>query len=479
MELPFSGKPEFCREKVLTLYELAQIISEALTVIPKSLNVIGEIARINVNNKSGHAYLELVEKQEEKVIAQIRGIIWAERFSLIRRKFLQEAGVDLQAGLKILMIGRVNYHEVYGLSFNVEDVDVRFTLGEMALKRKETIEKLTREGLIEKNKQLPFPLVPQRLAVISSESAAGLGDFLDRLRKNLYGYSFKITFFPAFVQGEQAENSLLFSLSLIKQQPADFDVIIFLRGGGSEVDLHVFDSYRLAKEVALCPLPVLVGIGHERDQPVINQVAWQSFITPTAVADFLVQQVRNFDQEVDELKKEIKEGSDALLRWHCQQLEQLGRQLQTGTMAALHGPVNILAVTKARLGSSVRTIFLTQSHCLQFQLVRLTDLTRLLMEREKERLKHDFERLSLLDPTKVLERGYSLTYFQGKLVKQAGVLSPEDIVVTRLYQGEFTARVNKVEPGKDQQNEHKREVSHGKDYLYSGPGRITKDCGRD
>jgi len=457
VELPFD---QVAAEKILSLRELAGLIAEALELgLPQTLSVVAEIARLNLNTKSGHAYLELVEKQEEKVVAQMKGIIWAETFAAIRKKFLEQAGTELQAGLKVLMLGRISYHEVYGLSFKVLDIDVSYTLGEMALKRRETLERLSREGIIDRNKSLPFPLVPQRLAVVTSETAAGYGDFLERLRSNPYGYTFQITLFPAYVQGEQAEMSLLRALSLVAGRKNDFDVVIFIRGGGSQVDLHVFDSYQLAKEAAFFPLPVLAGIGHERDQPVINHVAWRGFITPTAVAEFLVGKVREFEEEVEEAAYRLLEGGRSFLETSSQQLRQLMHRLQSAMMAGLQSPASTLAALQSRLGSSFRSLMQSGLVYLELQKQQLRKLPPALVNRWKETLAHDCRRLALLDPVNVLKRGYSITYLDGQAVKEVKVLTPGKTVLTRLYQGAFVSKVSEIKTdGRLSPGEHTKQT---------------------
>ncbi len=444
MQLPFN------EQKILSLSELSELISETLEFLPPSLWVVAEIARLNVNMKSGHCYLELVEKKEEKVVAQVKGIIWADNFFSIRKNFLQQAGTELQSGMKILMLGHVNYHQVYGLSLNVLDVDIRYTLGEMALKRRETLERLTREGIIDRNKSLDFPLVPQRLAVISSETAAGYGDFLAHLLKNPYGYSFQISLFPAFMQGQQAEDSLSQALSLVEEKAEDFDAVVLIRGGGSQVDLHVFDSYQLARKVAFFPLPVLTGIGHERDQPVLNYVAWQSFITPTAVANFLLEKIKTFENTIEETRKNLRELIRSFLQDKSSQLYLLMQNLQTGIISGLQSPGKLLTAMQIRVEQVIRSLIMSHSHLLDLQKERVKKLPLNLINTWQENLKHDYQKLKILDPTNILKRGYSITCYKGHPLKNVQNISVNDLVFTMLYEGCFQARVTEVKEKKEE-----------------------------
>ena len=242
--------------------------------------------------------LELVEKDDNKVIAQVKANIWAYEYRKLSLKFQAATNESLRPGMKVLLLVAVTFHEVYGLSLNVRDIDPAYTMGEMALKKRKVIERLTKEGLVKLNKSLSLPVVPQRIAVISSPTAAGYGDFFGQLDNNPYGYKFVHTLFPALMQGSGAEQSIISALRKVSQKIDLFDVLVIIRGGGSVIDLNCFDSYDLASEVARSPLPVITGIGHEKDDTVVDITAHTKMKTPTAVAEFLISGLRSFEENI-------------------------------------------------------------------------------------------------------------------------------------------------------------------------------------
>ena len=281
-----------------SLYELNNIIKSAIGyALPDTYWVVAEIADIKLNQK-GHCYLELVEKEDSKIIAQVKANIWAYEYRKLSLKFQAVTNESLRPGMKVLLLVAVTFHEVYGLSLNVKDIDPSYTMGEMALKKREVIERLTKEGLMELNKSLSLPIVPQRIAVISSPTAAGYGDFFDHLDNNPYGYKFIHILFPALMQGAEAEQSIISALRKVRQKRDLFDVLVIIRGGGSVIDLNCFDSYNLASQVAQLPLPVITGIGHEKDDTVVDMTAHTKMKTPTAVAEFLISGLRSFEENV-------------------------------------------------------------------------------------------------------------------------------------------------------------------------------------
>ena len=271
----------------------------------RSYWVVAEIGEIRVNQK-GHCYLELVEKEGQKLIAKLRGTIWAYDFYNLNNLFRSVTGQPLKTGMKILSRVMVQFHELYGLSLHIKDLDPNFTLGERARHRQLVIDRLTTEGVWHHNKSVSLPLVPQRVAVISSRGAAGYGDFMDQLMNNLPGYKFKVRLFETVMQGEEAVRSVIRSLKQAGSQKHEFDLVALIRGGGSQVDLDCFDDYALALEITKCPLPVITGIGHLRDDTIADMVAHSKMKTPTAVAEFLINGMEAFDQQLNFQADRIK-----------------------------------------------------------------------------------------------------------------------------------------------------------------------------
>jgi exodeoxyribonuclease VII large subunit len=448
----------------LTLGELAYLVRSTIqSSLSEEYWVTAEIAQVNYNYSSGHCYLDLVEKQNDATRAKMRATIWAKDFKQIGSNFLAITGQQLQAGMKILMLARVTYHEVHGLSLNIREIDPRYTLGEMALKRREIIERLTKEGILEKNRQLELPPVIQRIAVISSETAAGYGDFLSRLNNNPYGYKFFYRLFQAYMQGEKAEESIRDALKQSMTPGGRFEAIVIIRGGGSLVDLHCFDSYPMAKMIALSPIPVFTGIGHERDETVIDRVANRRLITPTAVAEFLIYMAKRFEDGIDNLRhrliiraKTLAERENhhvnnlagGLRRFAMHYLDAAAGSLkddihllQTRALAILRTPLVDLKEYEGRLKNAGSVLMKSGYQ-------RLKDYAKVLdvhpghvLSMYSQRLARYETKIDLLDPRNVLKRGYSITYLDGKILKEIGLVRKDDIITTRLYDGSITSVV--------------------------------------
>lgn len=285
----------------ITLTELQQGIKATLSRSWGGwLWVIAEINDLKVN-VSGHCYLELVDRPEgeESPTATMKGVIWANDAGRVISRFEADAGMELQAGMRVLMYARVSYHEVYGISLYVKDIDPEYTVGQMQRQRNLTIERLRQEGLYELNGSLEAPLVMQRVAVVSSDKAAGYRDFMRELESNEYGYRFDVTLFGAVMQGAGAEASVMAALEQIELRSDSFDAVVIIRGGGSVTDLSCFDGYSLAAAVARMSLPVVAGIGHDKDISVVDMVAFRSVKTPTAAARFFIDQMRRFDEGLE------------------------------------------------------------------------------------------------------------------------------------------------------------------------------------
>ncbi len=402
-----------------SLYELNTAIKSAIsTAFSEAYWVTAEIAELKCNQR-GHCYLELVEKDGDKTVAQTKATIWAYEYRKLGHKFQTATNESIRPGMKIMLLAVVNFHEVYGLSLNIRDIDPTYTLGEMARKRKEVIERLRKEGLLELNKGLLLPLVPQRIAVISSPTAAGYGDFFTQLDTNRHGYQFVHVLFPALVQGQDAEGSIIEALRKIGKYRHLFDVAVIIRGGGSAVDLSCFDNYALAAEIAGCPLPVITGIGHEKDDTVADIVAHTRMKTPTAVAEFLVSGLKSFEDNVVDIRNRIRTYTARLLQDIRYRLYSLARQLGHVPGRAVSTRLNKLLL----LQSSLRNF--------AAQRIQKVDYT---LDRAEQALR-------LLDPVNVLRRGYSITRHDGKILKEALFVSKGASIDTTLYKGNIVSIV--------------------------------------
>lgn len=404
-----------------SLYELNSIIKSALDLaFPEAYWITAEIAECKCNQR-GHCYLELVEKDENRVIAQVKANIWAYDYRKLSHKFHAATGEALKPGIKIMLLAAVTFHEVFGLSLNVRDIDPAYTIGEMARKKREVIERLEKEGLINLNKGLPLPLVPQRVAVISSPTAAGYGDFFNQLDRNPYGYGFLHILFKALMQGQDAENSIISALNRIKDKKHLFDAVVIIRGGGSAADLSCFDNYGLASCVAKFPLPVITGIGHEKDDTVVDMVAHTRMKTPTAVAEFLISGARSFEERIIGVQQGIKRYAEVFLKDSRLGLDSAARKLVLipSRMAALRHRLLMLGKDIAH-----RTGRLLQKH--------------------SGGIDNKEQAIRLLDSANVLRRGYSITRHNGKVLRDASVVKSGMAISTKLFRGAIESIVGRT-----------------------------------
>jgi len=425
----------------ISLYDLCVLIREVVgDNFPEYIWVVAEIASIK-ENQNGHCYLELVDKNEEKIIAQARATIWAYNYRILSHNFEKATGETLKRGMKILFNAQVQYHEVYGLSLNIRDIDPTYSTGEMARKKREVIERLTREGLFEMNKSLPLPLVPQRIAIISSPTAAGYGDFITHLQENSYGYQFSLTLFKALMQGEEASLSIMAALQKIKNQFHLFDLVVIIRGGGSQIDLSCFDDYELSAAIARFPLPVVTGIGHERDDTVVDMVAHTKKKTPTAVAEFIISGIRLFETQIEDLQNSIIRHSERML-------EILQFELQEALMTLCHSLKNILSSSISK--QQLLTIRLVSASRQSFS--RQENRWFLISQKEgavfQQRFQEVMNKYSLLEqsiyhfnPVNLMKRGFSIARTNGILLTSIKQVSSGQTITTQLLDGLIHSKV--------------------------------------
>lgn len=397
----------------------------------------------DVNVRGGHCYLELLEKDEctGATVAKMRGIIWANRFAYLRQKFLQVTGQELRSGMKVMLEVSVNYHEQYGISLIITDIDPSYTLGDMERLRREILARLKAEGIIDMNKQLPFPTVPQRIAIVSAAGAAGYGDFMNQLHNNAYGLQFYTCLFPAVMQGKETVASVTAALDRINLHLDLFDCVVIIRGGGSTSDLNSFDDYSLASNVAQFPLPVVVGIGHERDVTILDYVACRRVKTPTAAAELLIGCGVEALAHIDELR-------DTIVNTAREYITEAKRQIQylSGTIPLIAG--NIVERNSARLQHIMQIVPLTAQNRiaqgnerLNFLIKSMSQASAQAIVREKMRLTALYDKVQILSPQNTLRRGYSLTTVNGHAVTDASQLAPGDNITTHFANGKVFSTV--------------------------------------
>jgi len=477
-------------DQQLSLYHLQQQVKGSLDdTFSMPVWVKAEISEMTVN-RSGHCYLDLIETEAETdtVIARCRATIWSYTFRMLKPYFETTSGQAFSEGLKVLLQAKVEYHEVFGFSLNVRDIDPVYTLGDLARQRREIIRKLQDDGVFEMNKELELPIVTQRIAIISSPTAAGLQDFLDQLHNNPHQFVFYTKLFPAVMQGNEAPRSIMNALDLIFEYEEMFDAVVIIRGGGAQIDLACFDQYELAFNVAQFPLPVITGIGHDKDDTVIDMVAHTRMKTPTAVAEFLISGALQFSQQLNELENHFIELVNSQLEENKNRLNDAADQLNQLVNQMIVAQQNRLSIARVQLKNRSETFlkgqqselkqltigaknktdrFVTrQNHLLdqsgnklnfvfreqmlkrKNQLNQFQNLTKIrsieTIRAEKKNLGSIQEKLRLVDPQNILKRGYSLTMLNGKIVKSVNQLKESDQLETRLSDGTVESKVEKI-----------------------------------
>lgn len=377
--------------------------------------IVAEIGELK-EAANGHAYLDLVEKQGNQVLAKMRANIWSYSYRMIASRFRSVTGQPLRQGMKILCQAVVTFHEVYGFSLNIKDIDPDFTLGERARIRQEIIDRLMQEGLMDLNKEKSLPLVPQRIAVVSSITAAGYGDFINQLNQNRERYSVHFRLFQATLQGSEAAKSIIAAIdqALNVHQNQAFDALVLIRGGGAQMDLDCFDDENLARALAKFPIPILTGIGHERDETIADMVAHTKLKTPTAVAEFLLSGFRDFEDSLALQLKNLQRN----VGWQILEGQRNLRELES----QLRGQVKF-SVTKEKEALS---FLLHQTKSLSLQILKLNQLQvrnvqdslakswKRNLELEHKNLSALEKLLALSDPKTFFAKGYTRTEIEGK-----------------------------------------------------------------
>lgn len=402
-------------EQALSLYELNGLVKRTIRDrMSETYWVQAELSDVR-SNYSGHCYLEFIQKDASgnNLIAKARGTIWSNIYKMLKPYFEQETGQAFASGIKVLVRVSVDFHELYGYSLTVLDIDPTYTVGDMERKRREILRLLEEEGVIDLNKELEMPVLPQRIAVISSATAAGYGDFCNQLANNPRGYGFYTELFPAIMQGERVEESIIAALDAIYARLGAFDVVVIIRGGGATSDLSGFDTYELAANCAQFPLPIITGIGHERDDTVIDLIAHTRVKTPTAAATFLVACMDQVADRLDNLSFRLQQGVRNRLLWEHRRIEGLKQRIPSAVYKR---------ISDAKYG------LLAANRDLQM-------VTRQFLSMKKHRLELLQQRLNDALPEKQLARGYSITLKNGKAVKDASALKEGDTLVTLLHQG--------------------------------------------
>lgn len=460
--------PEILQNKtIFSLLEVTQSIQKTLAERYKNAFwVKAEMNKLNLYSHTGHCYPELVEKQNGKIIAQVKSNLWKADYQRINELFLQVLKEPLKDGIKILFLGRISFDPQYGLSLRIIDIDPSYTLGDIEKEKQETISRLHEENIFYKNKKVKLSLLPKRVAVISVETSKGYADFAGVIENNLWGYAIKLTLFPSLLQGDKAISSIKSQLKKIKKLKSSFDVVAIIRGGGGDVGLSCYNSYELAKEIAMFPLPVITGIGHATNETVTEMISFQNAITPTKIAEFLLQEFHNFSVPVHNAEDKIMAFAKGLLKDERTGFLSTIKLFKSVTANHLNRNKNNLKGSVDELSSQSGFIF--KSDTLQLLNVKLNlvkQSNELLLNESKSALKLAGKlptsaslyfkneeniilglekNIRLMDPVNVLKRGYSITKYNGVSVNKASGIKVGDEIETVLAEGILLSTVKTI-----------------------------------
>ena len=407
--------------ETLTLLELNGRVKSTLQFeMPDAYWVQAEISAISPSGQ-GHCYLELVQKDTtgRTFLAKAKANVWRNTWLKLKPYFEAETGESLKVGMKVLLQVTVTFHEVYGYSLVVQDIDPTYTMGDMARRRKEILDQLAKDGVLGLNRELEIPVLPQRIAVISSATAAGYGDFRNQLANNVYGFQFYVKLFQAAMQGDDVERSVIAALDAVAARMGDFDVVVIIRGGGAVSELSCFDSYNLAFNIANFPLPVITGIGHERDDTVADVVAHTKVKTPTAAAEFIINRVFDAAQVLETLSRRMGDAVTGRMNAENMRLERLAQKLPSLFAVLKVRNEQMLENIWNRSVNGVRNLFTVNNHRLE------------LLEKS----------IAAADPVLILKRGFSLTRCNGHVVSRASDLKSGDRLTTVLADGTVESEI--------------------------------------
>lgn len=455
--------------KAYSLSEFSRFVAQAMSREPVLMGawVVAEISDMAV--RGGHCYMTLIEKdQTGTTVARMRANIWANRYLYIKNKFLSATQRELANGMKVMFYGGATYHTNYGLSFNIGEIEPSFTMGDLERIRREILATLQREGTIGMNRSLTFADPPRKIAIISSETAAGYGDFMNQLLHNSAGVEFNTLLFPAIMQGDRTAHSVIAALDLVEQTRAiiDWDCVVIIRGGGATTDMNGFDDLQLARRVATFPIPVVVGIGHERDRCVLDEIACIRCKTPTAVAawlsdtagmawqhacdltsriaSFAAERLKGEQIRLQSIETMIPALADARIRNARLRLQGLSSLIPAAAREATSKEqIRLEAIiTALRMGSQNRIQKEYPVLDSMAATIRMTAIS--ILEREKSRL-DSIERLTeVLSPTSTLKRGYSITRINGKAVTDVKTIKPGDTLETQTADGSIFSIADKT-----------------------------------
>jgi len=460
--------PEKINDKsIFSLLEVTNSIKKTLEErYTSSFWVKAEMNKLNYYSKTGHCFPELVEKSEGKIIAQIKSILWQGDYNTINRNFLNTLKEPLKDGIKILLLAKITFDPTFGLSLQILDIDPQYTLGDLEKEKLETIKKLQFEGIYDKNKKIELPLLPQRIAIISVETSKGYGDFVNVINNNSWHYKFFHFLFPSVLQGEKAVHSIIAQLERIRKVQHHFDVVAIIRGGGGDIGLSCYNNYDLAKEIALFPIPVITGIGHVTNETVCEMISHTNAITPTKLAEFLIQKFHNFSVPIQRAKDKLVDKSRRILTEENTKLQSELKLFRSFTENMLntnehkiknaiysiqHQSQFIIKNNNSNLNSFKEKTRLATIFNLSQLKVSINNYQEKIIIQSKLQLKTSLlaienidKNITILNPINILKRGFSITYFNGKSIKDTAQLTEGEKISTVLYNGTMDSTITKI-----------------------------------
>ena len=459
-------------------FSLYQVCQDIQLTIDKRYKygywIKAEINKLNHYTRSGHCYPELVEKRSSKIVAQIRSVIWKTDFERIDQKFRQIAGEPLKDDIKILFFAYVDYHPQYGLSLKIRDIDPNYTMGDLMQAKQETLAKLKKANLINRQKQLQLPVLPKRIAIISVETSKGYADLINILdqAKDDHNLGFFRHLFPAILQGDRAVKTITQQLDNIQKVKHHFDLVAIIRGGGGEVGLSCFNDYQLSKKIAEFPLPVFTGIGHSTNQTVAEMVSHYYAITPTKIAEYLISILLDQKRSVIELAAQLHRNTTNFINFYTSKLseskskthhlakyqlrnqihyqQKLQKDIHIYSTFRLKSEKQRLTDIPEKIKSSKHQMIVDQKLLIDNNIKMLTRFSKKLIHQQQREMQIVKKNVHHLKPEQVLKRGYSITRFKGKAVTQTKALKKGDSLETQLYDGQVSTTINDIKTNENE-----------------------------
>lgn len=426
----------------LTLYELNSLVKETIELtFTQQFWVEAELA--DATERRGHLYLDLVQKDEHSAtpIARASARCWASVWASVRPRFERTTRQRLTAGMKVLLRVYPQFHQAYGFSWIVTDIDPTYTLGDMQRQRQEIIDRLKRDGVFDMQRELTLPMFCQRIAVISSATAAGFGDFTNHLQGNEHGFKFTTELFPAIMQGEQVEPTVISALDSINSRIDNFDCVVIIRGGGATVDMSGFNTLLLAKNVANFPLPIITGIGHDRDESIIDMISFMQVKTPTAAAAFLIERLQIAADRIAHLADSAARCVQEKLERERIHLASISTRIPILFSLTKTREQGIIDSLQQRIINAVQQDTKQRQYRIEHIKQRLTPAAQNIIQQQKHRLQLLTQRTSVLDPAIILRRGFSMTLCNGRFITDASQINEGDIIETMVAKGTIRSKV--------------------------------------